>query len=575
MKKFIFLLIKCLIFNVFFSQTNPCGYISLLNDTSICLYDSVNIIANGGLTYAWYPNYNISDTSVSNPHIFNHVDTTYYVQITDINGCVSIDSILISVNSLPTVNVQGNDTICNGSSTQLIATGALSYNWSPASSLTNPAIPYPSANPNTNTNYIVVGTDANGCNNRDTIDIVVLQLPNIDAGTDTTICHGLSIQLNAIGGDTYQWLTPINLSNYLIPNPIASPDTLTSYVVRSTDANGCINTDTIVVALHDSANADAGFNVSACYGDAIQLNATGGVSYSWEPSFFVNHPTLSNPLAFPNDDMTFTVEVTDSNGCVDFDDVNISVFVANAGDDAIICEGDSILRSISGDPATTFSWTPIEGVSDPTIYNPILSPSYPTHYVVHIGNASGCNYTDTVFVNISNPIPTFDTTLIPGCNGVYVEFTNTSNSEFDFIWNFSDSTSSTSSEVEKIFDFGSNFSATLNVQDSLNCINNITISGNTDTFENYFDIYYPNVFTPNGDGENDQFIIQVPGRIYECTELIIYNRFGEIQFISTGNNLKWDGRNNVGVELPNGTYFYTLNVKNGFFKHSDKLLKLK
>ena len=77
--------------------------------------------------------------------------------------------------------------------------------------------------------------------------------------------------------------------------------------------------------------------------------------------------------------MVFTVQVTDINGCTDFDSLNISVFVAHAGDDAIICEGDSILRSIGGDPATTFNWSPTDGVSDPTIYNPTLSPSIPTH----------------------------------------------------------------------------------------------------------------------------------------------------------------------------------------------------
>ena len=143
------------------------------------------------------------------------------------------------------------------------------------------------------------------------------------------------------------------------------------------------------------------------------------------------------------------------------------------------------------------------------------------------------------------------------------------------MWNFSDGESSTQAEVEKIFDFGSSFSATLTVQDSLSCTNSVTINGNADTFENYFDIYYPNVFTPNGDGENDQFIIEVPGRIYECTELIIYNRWGQVQFISTGNNLRWDGRNSVGGELPNGAYFFTLNVKNGFFSQSGTLYLFK
>ena len=573
LKKFTVLLIKCFLFNVIVSQTNPCGYVSFLNDISICFNDSANIVASGGISYAWYPNYNISDTSISNPQVFNHVDTTYYVEITDNNGCVITDSVTVSVNMLPSVNAQGIDTICDGFSTQLIATGALSYNWSPTHSLTNSSIPYPSANPNTNTNYIVTGTDANGCANRDTISVVVLPLPNVEAGNDTTICPGLSVQLNATGGDTYQWLTTINLSNYLIPNPVATPNTSTNYMVRATDVNGCANTDTVRVVLHDSANADAGFSVSACYGDAIQLNASGGISYSWEPNYFLNHPTLANPLAFPNDDMVFTVQVTDSNGCIDFDSLNISVFVAHAGDDAIICKGDSILRSIGGDPATTFNWSPTDGVSDPTIYNPTLSPSIPTQYIVNIENAGGCNYIDTVFIDVSNPIPTFDTILNPGCNGVFTEFVNTSNSEFGFTWNFSNGDYATNDKVKKVFDFGSSFSATLTVQDSLNCTNSIDINIYTDLFENYFDIYYPNVFTPNSDGENDLFIVEVPGRINQCTELIIYNRFGEIQFISTGNNLKWDGRNNVGLEVPNGEYFFTLNVKSGFFSQSGTLYK--
>ena len=554
---------------------NPLPNFNLGNNTSICLYDSITLQASSGDTYAWTPNYNITDTSIANPQVYNQVDTTYFVTVTDSNACINTDSITISVNSLPTVTVQGNDTICYGTSTQLIAIGALSYVWSPVDSLSNPAIPYPNANPDTNISYTVTGTDANGCTDQDSIAITVLPLPNVDAGNDTTICPGLSVQLNATGGSTYQWLTPVNLSNFLIANPIATPDTLTTYVVSTTDTNGCINTDTMVVALYDSADADAGFNVSACYNQGVQLNASGGVSYSWEPSFYVNHPTLPDPLAFPNDDMTFTVQVTDSNGCIDFDDVNITVFIANAGTDTIICNGDSIQKTIGGDPATTFSWSPTDGVSDPTSYNPFLSPTTPTTYIVNIGNAAGCNYIDTVFVNVSNPLPTFDTILDPGCDGVVAEYTNTSNSEFDFVWNFSDGDSSTQAEVEKIFDFGSSFSATLTVQDSLSCTNSVTINGNADTFENYFDIYYPNVFTPNGDGENDQFIIEVPGRIYECTELIIYNRWGQVQFISTGNNLRWDGRNSVGGELPNGAYFFTLNVKNGFFSQSGTLYLFK
>ena len=104
---------------------NPLPNFDLGNNTDLCLFDSLSLLASGGDNYAWYPNYNISDTTIANPQVFNEVDTTYYVIVTDSNACVNTDSITIVVNPLPTVTAQGNDTICFGTSTQLIATGAL------------------------------------------------------------------------------------------------------------------------------------------------------------------------------------------------------------------------------------------------------------------------------------------------------------------------------------------------------------------------------------------------------------------------------------------------------------------
>ena len=64
------------------------------------------------------------------------------------------------------------------------------------------------------------------------------------------------------------------------------------------------------------------------------------------------------------------------------------------------------------------------------------------------------------------------------------------------------------------------------------------------------------------------FKIDVPGRIYECVDLKIYNRWGQVMFISTGNNLKWDGRTSVGEKVPGGTYFYTIEIKDHSYNGS-------
>jgi gliding motility-associated-like protein len=71
----------------------------------------------------------------------------------------------------------------------------------------------------------------------------------------------------------------------------------------------------------------------------------------------------------------------------------------------------------------------------------------------------------------------------------------------------------------------------------------------------------PNVFTPNGDGINDKWVIQYlesyPGAVVE-----IFNRYGSLVFRSVGYTKPWDGTFN-GKEMPAGTYYYIINPKNG------------
>ena len=116
--------------------------------------------------------------------------------------------------------------------------------------------------------------------------------------------------------------------------------------------------------------------------------------------------------------------------------------------------------------------------------------------------------------------------------------------------------------------------AVLEVTDQYGCQDTATYNYNSLGFDDYFNIdKIPNVFTPNDDDNNDVFEIKVAGKLYECTVLKIYNRWGQVQFLSTGNNIKWDGRNSVGVAVPNGTYFYTLTIKEKEYSGSINVFK--
>ena len=407
----------------------------------------------------------------------------------------------------------------------------------------------------------------------DSLFINVLSLPIANAGGDTATCTGVSLQLNGSGGNIPEWINSTSLSDPNIYNPIASPNSATNYILKVTDLFGCVNFDTILVDVFANVIADAGADIDTCANVPIPLQASGGVSYFWLDSLYINRPNVSNPLAFPNDDIEFVVEVTDSNGCIGYDTLQVSIFLANTSNDTVLCSGDSFQPIIYGDLPSSISWSPTDGVSNPNIGNPSLSPNSSTSYLVNLSNTIGCVIVDTLNVEIPEIEATFDTVIEPGCEGIEITYYNTSDTELDFYWMFSDLDSSINNEVIKIFTFGSDYSGSLFVQDTNGCTESLTYSGDALTFDDYFTISDPNIFTPNGDNMNDEFIIEIPEKVEKCAELTIYNRWGQIQYFSTGNNLKWDGRNNVGSETPAGTYFYTLSIKDKKFEGTLNLLR--
>ena len=139
---------------------------------------------------------------------------------------------------------------------------------------------------------------------------------------------------------------------------------------------------------------------------------------------------------------------------------------------------------------------------------------------------------------------------------------------------FSDSDSSKNNEIVKTFSFESYYFGSLFVKDTNGCIASFTYNGIELNFDDWLgEVRKPNVFTPNGDNMNDEFTIEIPEKVEKCADLTIYNRWGQIIYFSTGNNLKWDGKNSVGSETPTGTYFYTLTIKDQKFEGSLNLMR--
>ena len=223
-----------------------------ISDTSVCPFDTAILGASpiSDYSYDWTPGIGLSDSTIGNP-VFSYDDSvTYTLVVTDrATGCV--DSTTLKMTMLTFIIVDaGNDTnMCASDSIQLIASGAINYNWSPAAGLSDTAIYNPLTTIDTSITYTVIGTSGSCAIDTDSVNIVVNPLPIVSVSADVTIYYGESVQLSGSGGPSYAW-TPISgLNCPTCENPIASPLETTTYYLTVTDSLGCSITDTVVVTV--------------------------------------------------------------------------------------------------------------------------------------------------------------------------------------------------------------------------------------------------------------------------------------------------------------------------------------
>lgn len=371
-------------------------------DVQICPGDSVQLNASGGVDYLWIPNLFIDDVNVADPNVFPIVTQPYIVAVTNADGCIGIDTVVVEVLT-PQLTVSNDETICFGDTTQLSASGAVTYTWSPNSDISDVNISNPLVYPMSTTTYVVDAIDTDGCELQDSVVITVQPLPVADAGSDAAICIGESTQLNASGGTNYSWTPSATLSNASIANPVATPLTNTVYTVTVSDQLGCESEDSVLVTVNPLPVADAGAGGTVCNGVAVQLSASGGDTYSWSPSAGLSDPNIFNPEALPSSPTEYVVTVTDANLCSATDTVFVDVFTVDAVGDTIICIGDQAQLGVIG--GASWTWSPATDISDVNSQFPTVDPASTTVYTVVADDGTGCLASDSVVVVVS-PLPT-------------------------------------------------------------------------------------------------------------------------------------------------------------------------
>jgi len=305
--------------------TDSCGYsfsdtilvspsaiipLSVGPDRSKCNADTLHLQApNGFLNYSWSPNYNISALNAQQVIISPTIDTIYTLIAEKTPGCFGYDTIRITVNTSPIIDLGPDKSFCNGDSLVLNAGNGFSqYQWSNGST-TQQATAYTAGS------YSVVGTTLQGCRSFDTVKVLnVYSLPVVSLNKDSTLCAGDQKVLNAGNGfANYNWSTGDNSSSIIVNN-------VGVYSVAVTDNNGCKGSDTTkITAIFPRPSGFLGPDTSFCSYTDLRLNVTGNYSqYTWNTGSSSSFIIVSQPGIY-------WVNVKDNNGCVGKDSVLVDL----------------------------------------------------------------------------------------------------------------------------------------------------------------------------------------------------------------------------------------------------------
>jgi gliding motility-associated-like protein len=449
-----------------------------------------------------------------------------------------------------------------------------SYKWnfgnSNTSTLQNPAYHYSS--PGLFYPSLVV-TSRKGCSDtlKSVIPVKIIASPQINIAATANGCTPLAVTFNSrlIVPDTsaisWQW----NFSNgntSTAANPVVQNyNTAGQYTVTLTGTNssGCKDTATKIVESYSIPSVSAGSDFILCKGSSKTIQASGATTYSWSPATGLSCTNCDNPSTSTNNNISYVVTGTSSNGCTAMDTVAVTVkskFVLTYSNSDSVCRGQSKKLSAAG--ADTYSWTPAASLNNAAINEPTATPDTSTTYRVIGADNVGC-FKDTGYVSVKvNPLPTVEAGLDKTINvgqPIYllpvispdVNYVNWQPNTGFFRYDYPGIT------VKPV----ENTEYTVEVKNRGGCAarDRVTVF----VICNGSNIFIPNTFSPNGDGTNDVFYPRGTG-VFKIKSLRIYTRWGELivektNFDANNPSYGWDGTNK-GMQLNPDVFIYTLEV---------------
>ncbi len=435
---------------------------------------------------------------------------TYSLEATATGGC-SAQSDSFTVDIFSAANIQlGNDTnICKGQTVVLNAGAYPQITWGDGSTTQMYTVT------DSGMYYVTVTTSA-GCTASDSV-LVSVHSPSVNLGNDTTVCSPNTVLLS-VGNNfaSIVWQDNSTGTTYTVTQTCR-------YFVTVTDAWACKASDSITVTV-DTLVVNLGNDTTICSPNTLLLSVAGTFNAMvWQdgstgPTFTVSQSGL------------YDVTVTGT-GCSVSDSITVKVDTASVflGNDTSICSNAILLLSVSGN-YNSITWQ--DGSTGST-----FMVTQTGIYFVNVTDAAGCGASDTIAVTTlpntqpeAFPAQTLcDSTDTLAVNGAYS------------IYNWS--TGSTSPSII-VSDTGTYYVTVTDANGCTSADTAVVLACDTPPPHRPNRYYIPNVFSPNGDGKNDEFGIYIePGSApIQMFSMKIFDRWGEKLFETENETATWDGR---------------------------------
>lgn len=563
----------------------------------ICSGDAINIgvTSTPNVVYQWNIAEGLSCTQCANagfsvvnntpnPITFKRILTT-----TNSNGCQTLYEYDITIQPKPTVLSQ-NLSICVGDTLTAIATLGTSYIWDGPNIIEN-GNQLLLANPSISTSYSVTITDQNGCSGSGAFAVNVRNKPSVEVVYDSLFCYGPSPALNLVlePNTTFRWLNANGaLSDLNTTNPVILTQQDITLRLEVRNQNCVTNLDVPIKFYEAFMVTGVADTLGICKGEKVNLNLAGGQTYNISPSNFVEclNPECSDiSIDAMFAQQTFLITAQDQDMCISERLFTINTFTdtIRMSEQLSICEGESIVifdenvtvegiycdtikvansacvtvvcKTLTVRPKARQDQTVDICAGDTYIFNG-QTITQAGQYCNTFTSVNGCDSISCVTVSLNS---------LPDLTNLNIEYSVKSGDTISLIapngfssYRWSPSTGLSCDDCPAPLAFPQeDFIYTLEVTNSDGCIAMRTVRIIV-TPSCVTDIpTIPNAFTPNNDGINDFYTL---GDIDFCGPMIftVYNRWGNQVYQMVDWDNKWDGYSNNLGELPQGTYYISI-----------------